>query len=109
MRKRRDTDADHIAAMPERVAIDEAAGLFLRRDDVGARDVVVVRKKLFEGVVEPTAFRVPAGDRRRGARLQNVLRDDGIVGQLHLVDRDGVGLKLDRAAHRFTPLLFRLA
>ena len=97
MRKRRDADADHVAAVPQRVSVNEPASLLLRRDNVSARNFVVVRKKLFESVIEPAAFGGPAGDRRRDALLQNVLRDDRVVGQLHLIDRDGVGLELDRA------------
>ncbi len=109
MRKRGNTDADHVAAVPERVAINEPALLLFGRDNVGARDFVVVCKKLFEGVIEPGALGGPTGDRRCDPLLQYVLRDNCVVGQLHLVDRDGVRLEFDSAANSFAPLLFRFA
>src|SRR6185503_17012492 len=94
--------------MPERIAINETASFLLCRDNVGAGNFVVVREKLFERVIEPAAFRVPTSDRRCNTLLQNILRDDGVVGQLHLIDRDGVWLEFDCATYGFTPLLFRL-
>src|ERR1700752_3429670 len=105
MRKRRDTDADHVAAMPQRIAVDEATSLLLRRNDVCPCDFVVVCKKLFESVIEPMSFHAPTGNWRLDALIQNVSRDRGVVGQFHLIDRDRVGLKLDRSSHCFAPLL----
>src|ERR1043166_292837 len=79
MRKRGNSDPDHVAAMPKRVTINEPASLFLSGDDVGAGDFVAVCKKLFESVIEPIALRLPTSDRRGNALLQNVLRDDCVV------------------------------
>jgi hypothetical protein len=108
MRKRRDADANHVAAMPERIAVNEATSLFLCRHDVSAGDFVVMCKKLLERVIEPVSLGRPAGNWRIDALVQNISRDGGVVRQFHLIDRDGVGLELDRPAHRFAPLLFRL-
>ena len=41
--------------------------------------------------------------------FEHVLRDDGVVGQLHLIDRHRVRFEFDRALDRVAPLLFRFA
>ena len=48
--------------MPQRIAVNEPAGLLLRGDDVSARDFITVCTKLIESVIEPATFRGPAGD-----------------------------------------------
>ncbi len=107
MRKRRNPDTDHIAAMPERVGVNKATRLFLRRDDVGSRDFgsrahETVRKR--NRAIGALSVQSAIGD---SIPFSICPRDDGVVGQLHLIDRDRIRLKLDCAAHCVMPLLFR--
>src|SRR5262245_25892855 len=64
MRERRDAESDHIAAMPERIGVNESAGLLRRRQRVGARDAVAALLELLVGVIEPAPLRRPVGDWR---------------------------------------------
>src|SRR5262249_61656059 len=59
MRERRNAESDHIAAVPERVGVNEPAWLLRRRQSVGARDAVAARLELLVGLLEPAPLRPP--------------------------------------------------
>src|SRR5262245_16285977 len=109
MRERRDAESDHISAMPERVGVNESAGLLRCRQSVGARDAVAARLELFVGVIEPAPLRRPVGDGRVESFLDHFARNDRVVGKLHLIDSHRIRLKLDGAADGVAPSLVRFA
>ncbi len=109
MRERRNAESDHIAAMPQRVGVNEPAWLLRRRQRVCARNAIAARLELLISVIEPAPLRRPIGDGRIQPLLDHLPRDDGVVGQFHLIDRHRIGSEFERAVDGVAPTLIRFA
>src|SRR3954464_13642241 len=95
--------------MPERIGVDKPARLFSCRQRVGAGNAISSGLEFIESEIQPTLFSWPVGNRRLHSLFENLLRDDRVVGQFHLVDRDGIRLKFKRAPNHITPFFLSLA
>src|SRR5262245_53340281 len=106
--KSRKTDSKHVDPTPTHIEEEQTTRFIFLCDEVRSPEPRLVAPKMCVTIIEAVDHRLRVCAPLRGLLLQNVLRDDGVVRQLHLVDRDGVGLKLDRASHCLMPLLFSL-
>src|SRR2546423_7032704 len=87
MRERRNTQANHVAAVPKSVGVDKPARLGSRSQRIGAGNAIATRLKLCESIIKPMLLRGPIGDWRGHSLLDDLLRDDGVVREFHLIDR----------------------
>src|ERR1035437_1727384 len=110
VRERSHAQADHVGAGPQKVAVKEsrAGGIFHRRVRTG--DGVAGLLHLGKRVVHPAALGRPVGHRGHTlSKHAHFLRDGGVEGYFHLVDRDTVRRKRNGLADTLPPVLFGLA
>ena len=113
MPERCDAGAEHVSAVPKAVAVDELTVLFVLDQGVRTGDFVTRFDHFVEGVVYPGTLGRPVGDgvRRRFILAEHLqlLGEDRVERQFHLIDRDAVGRKSDGLPDTFPPVVRALA
>ena len=105
VRERRDTQTDHVRAGPQEVGINEASLRRILYRRVGATDGVAGVFQFGKCVAHPVALGFPGGyGSDRLSHHLHLLKDGGVVGDLHLVDGDTVRIELNGFAHAFAPV-----
>ena len=103
MPEARYAERHEIAAFPEHVAIAKVHPRGIAHERVAARDRVAVREKEIECFIHPATLRGPVSDGRRGPGLLGVVHEHRVGGQLHLIDRQAIGLERERLLDRPPP------
>src|SRR5262245_12448193 len=104
MRETRYAESDHVATMPQRVSVNKSHRLLCGVHLVCAGCPVTARLILINGVIQPTLLRRPICNLRLCTFFENLLRDDRVIRQFHLIDSLGVGFYLQTAPHSVAPL-----
>ena len=107
--ERGDAGRQDVAAPKQMVAIDKVIRVEASHQFVAAGDLVAGRQQRVDRLAHPAAFDRPAGDGRRDTQLFDLASDERVVRQLHLVDRDVVGLELFHLLDAVGPIVVRLA
>ena len=112
--ERGDAGAEHVGAVPQAVAVDEFALRPVLDQRVGAGHLIAGLAHLVEGVADPGPLGRPVGHAAAGERLvladdAQLLREDRVERQFHLVDGDALRCQGQRLGDALLPVVPRFA